>query len=300
MPQRAWLLDASIYIFRAWFSLPDRWHSPDGMPLNAVVGYAGFLASMVERCAPQALLAAAFDESLGTCFRNAIYPGYKASRSLPDETLAFQLHACRELTERLGLPCYGGPDYEADDYLATLARLCREAGYPVTLVSRDKDLGQLLFPGDALWDAAADQALDADGFRQRFGVLPRQFPDYQGLVGDAIDDIPGVPGVGARSTVALLTHFDSLDALAVRLDEVAGLPLRGASGLQRKLEAHWPQALMSRELARLESAVPGVSDVPRWRMDLQSLEAVRDYLQALGLGGRLLQRWQQLAARVAA
>ncbi|WP_157976484.1 5'-3' exonuclease [Parahaliea mediterranea] len=300
MPQRAWLLDTSIYIFRAWFSLPDRWHTPRGMPLNAVVGYAGFLLGMVERCAPQAPLAAAFDESLGSCFRHAIYPAYKASRALPDEALAFQLHACRELTERLGLACYGGPRYEADDYLATLARQCRGQGYAVTLVSRDKDLGQLLCGDDTLWDAAADQALDVKAFTARFGVAPHQFPDYQALVGDAIDDIPGVPGVGARSAAALLSHFSSLDALGERLDEVAALPLRGALSLQRKLQAHWPQALMSRELARLEPAIPGVDNMPHWRLEAPALLAGRDYLQQLGLGGRLLQRCEQLAARAAA
>ena len=88
MPQRAWLLDASIYIFRAWFSMPDRWHSDDGMPLNAVYGYASFLCDFLSRIHPATHIAAAFDESLGTCFRNEIYADYKASRALPDEALA--------------------------------------------------------------------------------------------------------------------------------------------------------------------------------------------------------------------
>lgn len=299
MREQAWLVDASIYIFRAWFSLPDRWHTPAGMPLNAVVGYAGFLLGMVERCAPGATLAAAFDESLGSCFRNQLYPGYKRSRTLPDEALAFQLQACRELTGCLGIPCYSGPLYEADDYLATLACLCRELGQAVTLVSRDKDLGQLLQAGDTLWDAAADQALDATGFVARFGVRPAQFPDYQGLVGDSVDDIPGVPGVGPRSAAALLERYSDLDQLGTELDRVSRLPLRGAASLQRKLQAHWEQALLSRQLARLECAVPGLEAAPAWRLEQASIIAFGDYLSALGLGGGLLQRTEQLAGRLA-
>ncbi|TXS95633.1 flap endonuclease [Parahaliea maris] len=299
MREQAWLVDASIYIFRAWFSLPDRWHTAAGMPLNAVVGYAGFLLGMAERCVPAATLAAAFDESLGSCFRNRIYPDYKCSRTLPDEALAFQLQACRELTECLGISCYSGPLYEADDYLATLARLCREQGRAVTLVSRDKDLGQLLAAEDTLWDAAADEALDAAGFMARFGVRPEQFPDYQGLVGDSVDDIPGIPGVGPRSAAALLERYTDLDTLGAQLDTVAQLPLRGAASLERKLQAHWPQALLSRQLARLECAVPGVEQVPQWHLEESSIAAFADYLSELGLGGRLLQRTEQLAGRLA-
>ena len=102
--QRAWLIDASIYIFRAWFSLPDQWHTRDGWPVNAVYGYGKFLLDFLEQSRPGPHCAAAFDESLGSCFRNDIYPDYKRSRELPDDSLAFQLRACREISERMGLP----------------------------------------------------------------------------------------------------------------------------------------------------------------------------------------------------
>lgn len=299
MPRQAWLVDASIYIFRAWFSLPDRWTSPQGLPLNAVVGYSGFLLDLVARRGGGGPLAAAFDESLGSCFRNRLYPEYKCSRELPDEALAFQLATCRELTELLGIPCFGGPEYEADDYLASLARLSREAGLGVTLISRDKDLGQLLEAGDALWDFAADSRLDAAAFRERFGVAPAQFADFQGLVGDRIDDIPGVPGVGPRTAAQLLAHFPDLDALGANLASVSALPLRGARGLQQRLQAHWPQALLSRQLARLESAIPDVVDAPRWAPDPEGLDEMAERLAELGIGGRLLQRCWKLREELA-
>ncbi|MBN7798857.1 5'-3' exonuclease [Parahaliea mediterranea] len=299
MPRQAWLVDASIYIFRAWFSLPDRWTSPEGLPLNAVVGYSGFLLDLMARRGEGGPLAAAFDESLGSCFRNRIYPDYKCSRALPDEALAFQLATCRELTATLGIPCFGGPEYEADDYLASLARVCREAGLAVTLISRDKDLGQLLEKGDALWDFAADTRLDVESFRDRFGVAPSQFADYQGLVGDRIDDIPGVPGVGPRTAAQLLARYPDLDALGADLASVSELPLRGAPALRQRLQSHWPQALLSRQLARLDNAVPEVNGAPSWAAGADGLERFAARLAELGIGGRLLQRCRQLREEMA-
>ena len=291
---RAWLIDASVYIFRAWFSLPDRWHSPGGMPLNAVVGYAGFLHEILEHTSPDAHLIAAFDESLGSCFRNEIYAGYKASRELPDEALAFQLQACRELSERAGLPCFGGPRYEADDYLATLARLAREQGLAVSVLTRDKDLGQLLHrDDDRWWDYAADRELDAAAFAAHFGVTPGQFADYLALVGDAIDDIPGVPGVGPKTAAALLQGFGTLHAMAAAPQRIAELPVRGAQRLWQRIEPHWAQVQVSRQLARLEDSIPGLDELPSCQRGASSHAAVADYLRELGLGGVAVARWQR-------
>jgi 5'-3' exonuclease len=296
----AYLIDSSIYIFRAWFSLPDRWHSAAGMPLNAVYGYTRFLLEFLEAQRPQHCVAA-FDESLGSCFRNEIYPQYKASRELPDEALAFQLRACREVTERLGLPCYGGERYEADDYLATLAALYRREGIAVCVVTRDKDLGQLLSDSeDRWWDYAAGVMLDRDDFQDRFGVRPEQFGDYLALVGDPVDDIPGVPGVGARTAAALLQAFDNLGELRDDLGRVAGLRLRGAAGLVERLQTHWPQVEMSRELASLESRVPGLEAIPRFELSGSRLDDLASYLGQLGLEGPLTRRCESLARALAA
>ena len=296
MADRVWLLDASIYIFRAWFSMPDRWHTDDGLPLNAVYGYAGFLCDLLTRVHPSPYLAAAFDESLGSCFRNELYPEYKASRVLPDEDLAFQLDSCRQLTELCGIRCYGGPRFEADDYLASLARLAGEQGLPMTVITRDKDLGQLLVnKEDRWWDFAAGQTLDVVGFEQRFGVHPAQFADYLGLVGDSVDDIPGVPGVGPKTGAALVSQLGSLDVIGEDLQATAQLPLRGASRLPDKLSAHWPQALLSRQLAKLESAVPDVDRLPEFSLQSSQVESVLGFLETLGLHGPLSRRWQKLS-----
>lgn len=295
-PTRACLIDASIYIFRAYFSLPDRWHSPQGWPLNAVYGYSAFLLDFFQAADDLEYCAAAFDESLGTCFRNDIYPDYKASRVLPDEALAFQLETCREVTERLGIPAFGGSRYEADDYLATLVRLLREQRVGSTLVTRDKDLGQLLRDqDDRWWDFAAGRRLDAADFEQKFGVPPCQFADYLALVGDPVDDIPGVPGVGAKTAARLLQEFDGLDDLGGQLDRVATLDIRGAGKLQQRLQEHWPQVLMSRKLTGLEANVPGLNAAPVFKLEADPLLGAADFLVEIGIDGALPARFRRLA-----
>ena len=296
MSNRAFLIDASIYIFRAWFSLPDRWHTPDGMPLNAVYGYVGFLLDFLAQTDLPPGCAAAFDESLGTCFRNDIYPAYKSSRELPDEALAFQLQACREATERLGIPCFSSQRYEADDFIASLARLCREQGMAVTVVTRDKDLGQVLEGDeDHWWDFAAGVRLDPISFAEKHGVRPDQFADYLALVGDPVDDIPGVPGVGAKTAASLLAVYDSLDDLQAGLGAVGELQLRGAKSLQAKLEQHWEQARLARQLTTLEYRIPDLDSMPSYRPDSSHVEALVTYLESLGLGGPLVRRCHALA-----
>ncbi len=297
---RAWLVDASIYIFRAWFSLPDRWHTPDGRPVSAVYGYGSFLLDFIGRVGTAFHGAAAFDESLGSNFRNDIYPDYKCSRELPDQDLAFQLDACRRLTEYLGLPCYGGARYEADDYIASLARRFQSRAVPVTIVTRDKDLGQVLNgPDDRWWDFAADEELDAGAFSARFGVTPSQFGDYLALVGDPVDDIPGVPGIGAKTAAALLQAFGDLRTLERSLPEVGVLPLRGAATVQARLEEHWHQVLLSRRLTALETRIPRLGASPRFRLRPAAVQRSLDYLGELGLAGPLARRLRALGEAVA-
>jgi len=291
---RVCLIDSSIYIFRAWFSMPDHWHSPDGLPLNAVYGYTRFLLEFLESSHPQHC-AAAFDESLGSCFRNDIMPGYKASRELPDEALAFQLDACRQVTERLGIPGYGGRRYEADDYLATLARLYREQDIAVTIMTRDKDLGQIIQgPDDLWWDYAAGVSLDAAGFADKFGVRPDQFADYLALVGDPIDDIPGVPGVGAKTAAKLLQRSDTLAGLQQQLDQLGEFGIRGAARIQANLREYWPQLELARHLTALEERVPDVEQIPDFALRTEGVSSLMDYLGELNLTGPLTRRCQTL------
>jgi 5'-3' exonuclease len=214
---------------------------------------------------------------------------------LPDDDLAFQLQACRKITESLGIPAFGGPRYEADDYIATLANLSRAQAIPVTVVTRDKDLGQLIrSENDNWWDFAQGELIDADAFGQRFGVRPDQFADYLALVGDSVDDIPGVPGVGPKTAARLLQEFGDLDHLAKGLGSVRNLSLRGAEGIAKKLQLHWPQVLMARQLTALEDAIPGLDTLPRFELAAGHLGTSCDYLEELNLGGPLTRRCKAL------
>jgi 5'-3' exonuclease len=198
----------------------------------------------------------------------------------------------------MGLRCYGGARYEADDYLATLARLYQREGVAVTLVTRDKDLGQLMRGArDTWWDYASDVVLDAAAFREKFGVAPGQFADYLALVGDPVDDIPGVPGVGAKTAARLLQVYGDLGELGRRLDDIPLQGFRGASKLVERLAEHWPQVLLARQLTGLEKNVPGLRATPGFQLQRANLVALADYLAALNLAGPLTRRCEALCER---
>ena len=277
-----YLVDSSVYIFRYYFALPPNWESRSGYATEAVYGFSNFLLDLLAR-RPQRL-ACAFDESLGSCFRNELYADYKCSRALPDEALAYQLAACREMAEALGIACFASERYEADDILATLTR--RYRNHCPTVISRDKDLGQLLERGaSSLWDFAADQYLDADAIRAKFGVRPGQIADYLALVGDSSDDIPGVPGIGRKTAARLLDEFSGVEALLTEPQRVAQLPLRGAAGIAGKLSEHREQIILAKRLAALEENVPLAIDGRDLRWEGADAGLAQALADEFGIGG---------------
>jgi len=223
--------------------------------MNAVYGFAGFLGDLLDRAEPSHI-AACFDESLSSSFRNERFADYKANREPAPDDLKAQFADCKALCLALGIPALSSPRYEADDIIATLTMHARRAKHAVTIVSRDKDLAQLLGPGDLLWDFAEDIAYDAHAIEQRFGVPPKQMTDWQGLVGDAVDNIPGVRGVGPKAATALIREYADLEGVYANLAGVAELDLRGAKRLVELLKTGREQAFLSRELATLHAEVP--------------------------------------------
>ncbi|TAM57309.1 MAG: exodeoxyribonuclease IX [Rhodanobacter sp.] len=254
------LVDGSLYVFRAWHSMPDEFFDADGHPVNAVHGYARFLCELLERVQPEHL-AVAFDASLTSSFRNAIYPAYKANRELPPPDLERQFMQCRAITEVLGIHLMIDHSFEADDLIGSTVWNLRALGWRSVIVSADKDFGQLLGEHDEQWDYARGLRWGPAGVHEKLGVHPHQVADYLALCGDAVDNIPGVPGVGAKTAAALLTHFGSLDSLLERVDEVAFLRLRGAAGCAAKLREHGEQARLYRRLTRIALDAPGASTV---------------------------------------
>ena len=250
-----YLVDASLYVFRAWHSMPDEFRDADGWPTNAVHGFARFLLELLDRARPQHI-AIAFDEALDSCFRNALYPGYKANREPAPEELRRQFGQCKALCVALGLSVLAHAEYEADDLIGSACIAARVHGFRAVIVSADKDLSQLLQHDDEQWDFARGQRWNATGVPARHGVEAHQLVDYLALCGDAVDNIPGVPGIGAKTAAALLAHFVTLDALLARVEEVPYLRLRGAASAAAKLKLHREQALLCRQLTTIACDVP--------------------------------------------
>lgn len=289
------LIDASIYIFQYYFSMPDNWYSDTDYPTGAVYGYTTFLLRLLEEQQPKKI-AACFDESLGTCFRNDIYPDYKVSRPPADDALAFQLRACREVTELFEITSFSSKRYEADDLLGTLAKMLRRSQTPIAILTRDKDLGQLITrKQDYLWDYKNSETLDQQGILNKFGVHPEQLIDYLALVGDSIDDIPGVPGVGPKTAQALLSHFGDVDSLFNDLQQVATLPVRGAKKLAEKLHLFRDQIAIAQQLATITDNIDlgvGLKDI-NWRPNSIEYDHIEDFCHRMGFP-RLFSRMEKV------
>jgi 5'-3' exonuclease len=275
------LVDASLYVFRAWHSMPPEFEDREGWPVNAVHGFARFLLELLERNRP-ARIAIAFDESLDSNFRNELYPAYKANRDAAPEELKRQFAHCQRLCRALGLPVLADGRYEADDLIGAALGQVRRAGHAGLIISADKDLSQLLDGDDEQWDYAKDVRWRADGVKARLGVHAHQVADFLGLTGDAIDNIPGVPGIGAKTAAILLGHFGSLDELYQRLAEVPYLRMRGSAQHAARLAEHRDIALLSRRLATIDVNAPLPADLgsaERRAPDTAALEAIAEDLR---------------------
>lgn len=260
-----YLIDASIYIFRSWYSLPDTLTASDGVPVNAVYGFLRFLAEFFEAARPANVMVA-FDQSLTTSFRNDIYPEYKANRDPAPPELKRQLEACERLTASLGISCLKHPRFEADDLIASVAVLARDSGYRIVVVSGDKDLSQVIQDGDLWWDYARNRKLDVQGVFDQFGVWPDQITDFLALVGDTVDNIPGVPGIGPKTAARLLRIYRDVEQLYARLEEVPRLGMRNAARLARALGEHRDTVTLARRLTALACDAPAGDHSPHHRL----------------------------------
>ena len=253
MPQTAYLIDGMAYVFRSFYGMRSM-AAPDGTPINAVFGLGMTLQKFLHDQQPD-LVACCFDAGSKT-FRNELYPEYKANRAETPEDLIPQFDLCRELVERMGIATSTVPGFEADDLIATLTIRLRAQGHEVVIVSGDKDLAQLLQPGVRIYNLAKDEWLTEADIPDRMGVRACQVLDLLALTGDAVDNIPGVRGVGPKAATALLAEFENLSAIYEDLDRVETLPIRGAKGLRLKLETHHESALLSHRLADLHREAP--------------------------------------------
>ncbi|MCE2578882.1 DNA polymerase I [Gluconacetobacter entanii] len=241
------LVDGSGFIFRAFHALPPM-TSPDGTPVNAVFGFTNMLARLLREHAGTHL-AVIFDAGRHT-FRNDLYDQYKAHRPEPPEDLRPQFALVRDATAAFSVPAIEEAGWEADDLIAAYARKATDAGGTCTIISSDKDLMQLVRPGVQMMDPIKQKPIGEAEVRAKFGVAPAQVIDVQALIGDPVDNVPGVPGIGPKTAATLMEEYGSLDAI---LDAAAGMK---ASKRRDNLIAHADMARLSRQLVTLREDAP--------------------------------------------
>tara|TARA_R110002072_G_scaffold1598_6_gene13593 strand:- start:7161 stop:8039 length:879 start_codon:yes stop_codon:yes gene_type:complete len=281
------LIDASIYVFRAYYSMPPNFIDKKGELVHAVYGYASFLLDILAAGLTHASVA--FDESLTTCYRNEIFPGYKANRDLPDENLKYQIAQCQRLTGLLGFHNLALKDYEADDIIGTLATRFGE-GTDIVIVTRDKDLGQLLRENDVMWDFANDDYMGPSDIAQKFGVKPDQIADFLALAGDSVDNIPGAPGIGAKTAALLIQQFGSLQALLANPVAIETSGIRGAKRLAKIIAENIDALLLYRKITEIHCAVPMSITANELVIQIPDKSGLSDFCREMNFSGRLRDR----------
>src|SRR4249919_451843 len=245
------LVDGSSYIFRAYHALPPLNRKSDGLQVNAVLGFCNMLWKLL-RDMPEdnrpTHLAIIFDKSEIT-FRNKLYPDYKAHRPPAPDDLIPQFALIREAVRAFDLPCLEQGGFEADDLIATYARLAGERGATTTIVSSDKDLMQLVTDKVTMYDTMKDRRIGIPEVIEKFGVPPEKVVEVQALAGDSTDNVPGVPGIGIKTAAQLIVEYGDLEALLFRAGEIKQEKRR------QTLIENAEKARISRQLVLLDDKV---------------------------------------------
>jgi 5'-3' exonuclease len=276
---RLFLIDGSSYIFRAFFAIPPLTNAT-GMPTNAIFGFTNIVLKLLKQHRPEYVVVA-LDAGRET-FRNDMYAEYKSNRPEAPAELIPQFPYFRKVLDALNLPLLELPGYEADDIIATLCGAMSGKGCEVIVVSSDKDLMQLVTDGIRLLDSAKDRWIGAEQVREKFGVAPQQVIEVMGLMGDPVDNIPGVKGIGEKTAIALIQRFQTLENLFDHLDEVEQMKLRGAARVRKILEEKKDDAFLSRDLATVKRDVPIETPLEALRARTPDIEKVRPLFTELG------------------
>lgn len=276
-------VDAHSLIFQVFHALPEM-TSPRGEPVGAVYGFIRDLLQLLDTRSPDALLCA-FDLPGGT-FRHELYDGYKADRGEMPADLVTQIPKIREVLAALGIPVLDSPGFEADDVLATVAQKCDSLGGKCLVVTGDKDCRQLITDRVAIYNIRKNTIYDAAALSDDWGIRPEQAVDFQALVGDKVDNVPGVPLIGPKAAQELLTQYGTLEAVLDHAEEVSGAKKR------QNLIDYRDDAMLSQKLVRLDTEVPITPDWNAARVGGVDHERLAELLQDFG--------FRSLAQRAAA
>ncbi len=274
-PRSLDLIDISSFIYRAFHAIRGL-STSQGFPTNAVFGVTNMLLKVLRERQPQ-YLALVFDAK-GPTFRHQRFPGYKATRPPMPEELVMQLPYIRRIIQGLNLPVLEQEGYEADDLISTLTEKARAQGFQVEIVSGDKDLLPLVREGVTMWDPMKEVRYDPEAVKEKFGLPPAELVEVRALAGDASDNIPGVPGIGEKTALKLITRYHRLDNLLAHLDDIKEKTLRD------RLEEHAEQARLSRELVLLDSKVPLAVELETLHPGAPDRETLRQLFLELEFG----------------
>ncbi len=248
MAKTVTIIDTFGFFFRSFYALPQHLQNKDGFPTGLLTGFTNFIATLQKQHDSDYLVFAI--DSKGPTFRNEIDPNYKANRSTPPEELTMQLPVAIEWIDKMGYKTLGRVGFEADDIIATITKFAKNKEYNVRVVSHDKDLYQLIDDGKiVIVDAIKRKSVDEDACFEKYGVTPKQFIDYQSILGDSADNVPGVRGIGKVGAEKLLVQYGTLDNIYANVEEIK------PPGIQKKLIESKEQAYMSKELVTLKDDV---------------------------------------------
>ena len=246
------LVDGSSYLYRAFHALPPLTNSK-GQPTGAIKGVINMLQSLEKDYSGSAIVVI-FDAK-GKTFRDDMFPEYKAQRPPMPDDLRLQIEPLHQIIIGLGYPLLSVPGVEADDVIGTLAVEAAKDGRKVVVSTGDKDMAQLVNESVTLVNTMNRTVMDIDGVKEKFGIPPELIIDFLALMGDKVDNIPGVPGVGEKTALGLLQHIGSIKDIYANLDKVIDVPVRGAKTLAAKMDAHRAEADMSYQLATIKTDV---------------------------------------------
>jgi len=291
--KRAYLIDSSIYIFRGWHGYSDEITDREGNPSNAVYGFTEFLRELIALEQPE-FIACAFDAKQTKSYRREIFPDYKGNRPAAPEELKHQFKHCRDFCRAAGIADFSSNRFEADDIIGTLAARFRAEGFQITILSADKDLAQLLKPGDIWWDYARDKIMHYKDVKKSFGVQPELIADLLALTGDTIDNIPGIPGIGYKMASNLLSKYSSVDHILENIDNISKMKFRGSKRIQDLVETHQSILHRNKQLTTivLDAEFKGPKDDIRWNGINQN--ALHSMFELLDAGPARRQRWFDL------
>ncbi|MBU0720479.1 DNA polymerase I [bacterium] len=260
MSKTVTVIDTFGFFFRSFYALPQHLKNKEGFPTGLLTGFTNFISTLQKQHDSDYIVFAV--DSKGPTFRNDIDDNYKANRQAPPPELSMQLPIAIEWIDKMGYKTLGKVGFEADDMIATVVRFAKEKGYNVRVVSHDKDLYQLIDDGKIVMvDAIKKKSVDEDACYEKYGVTPKQFIDYQSILGDSADNVPGVRGIGKVGAEKLLKEYGSLDNIYANIGTIKG-------ATQKKLIESKEQAYMSKELVTLRDDVLDSFDFEEYRMDI--------------------------------